>query len=329
MKVFEALDNPSLKDRPRAVCVGAFDGFHLGHQFLVSRLCALAWERHLISTVVSFEPIPAQFFAPPEAPPLRLSTKQERTALIAAACCENLVLLPFNDVLRRRTAEEFCRDILVERLNTRLLFASATHTLGTDRADLARLTELGEQLGFAVEAAPVLQCDNQWLSSTAIRELLGQGHVEEVAGLLGRHYSLEGAVVAGRGEGRRLGFPTANLEVAPEKLLPADAVYAGLARLTDNGSTYPAAISLGNAPTFDLTERLVEAFLITDEPLELVGRMLHLEFVHRLRGQEKFANVEALQKQIAADVAETVALISALGSSPEISCDTLPKDSSL
>lgn len=328
MYVIEGLDNLQLPDEPRAVCVGGFDGFHLGHQYLLTQLCGLAWSRGLRSTILTFEPIPAEYFAGPEAPPRRLTTREERIALATALCCDLMVILPFNAALVSLPAEQFCREVLVERLHTRLLMASETHTIGRDRADLSALRKLGDKLGFEVMIAPVLQLGQTRVSSTEIRRLLAEGHAEESAGLLGRRYSLTGTVVTGRGLGTGLGFPTANLQVPAGKLLPADAVYAGLAQdlsvPSHSARTIPAAISIGNAPTFDLQERLVEAYLLTDEPLDLVGHTLRLEFVRRLRFQEKFPDSAALSRQIAADVAEVRQLTGCLLSTAEVSCPSPP-----
>jgi riboflavin kinase/FMN adenylyltransferase len=292
----------------RAVCVGGFDGFHLGHQYLLTQLCGLAWSRGLLSTIVTFEPLPAEYFAGPQGPPRRLTTRSERIELAAALCCDLMMILPFDEQLAQLSAAEFCQQVLAEKLNTRLLMASATHTIGRDKAGLKQLQQLGSQLGFEVVIAPTLQLGETRVSSTEIRRLLAEGHAEESAGLLGRRYRLSGTVITGRGVGTGLGFPTANLQIPAGKLLPADGVYAGLATLLDTGrapaTPWPAAISIGTAPTFNLSERLVEAHLLTNESLEIVGQTLQLEFVRRLRFQQKFSDVASLSRQIEADVKE-------------------------
>lgn len=322
MQVIEGLENLQLPDQPHAVAVGGFDGFHVGHQYLLTQLCSLAAGRGYVSSVLTFEPLPSEYFAGPTAPPRRLTTHDERIALAAALCCDLMVILRFEASLARLTAREFCRDVLVGRLNTRLVMASRNHHLGSDRADLAQLAALGAELGFEVVAAPVLQLGDLRVSSSEVRRLLAEAHVEEVAGLLGRRYHLSGTVVAGRGLGRGLGFPTANLQPAPGKLLPADAVYAGLAALetvdSEGLQVWPAAISIGSAPTLGGTERLVEAHLITDAAPNLYGQVLRLEFVRRLRFQQHFPSAEALQDQIAQDVAETRRLCAELAHPGEL-----------
>ncbi len=309
MQVVEGLGNLSLPPTPRAVAVGGFDGFHVGHQYLLSQLCGMASGRGLASSLLTFEPIPAEYFAGPEGPAKRLTTHDERIALAAALCCDLMVILEFNEGLVRTSARDFCREILVDRLNVKLLMASATHTLGHERAGLDQIRELGRELGFEVVEAPGLQLGDLRVSSSEVRRLLAEGHVEETAGLLGRRYHVSGEVVAGRGVGRTLGFPTANLRVPREKILPADAVYAGLAIIEVGpealrDTVWPAAISIGAAPTYGLTERLVEAHLLAEKPLELAGCTLRLEFIRRVRWQEKFADEAALRERIARDVEE-------------------------
>lgn len=308
MQVIEGLDNLNLPEQPRGVCVGAFDGFHVGHQYLLSQLCALSAERGYQSAVVTFEPIPSEYFSPPDSPPRRLITRGERITLAASLCCELMAILRFDEALMHWDARTFVQEVLVKRLQTRLLLASGTHTMGSDRAGIERITALCQEFGIEVHHSPILQLGALKVSSSEIRTLLWEGRVEEASGLLGRHYSLSGRVESGRGLGRTLGFPTANLTLPPEKLLPADGVYAALAfdeSAAERGQTCPAAVSIGTAPTFALNERLIEAHLLTDETPELVGHTLRLDFIRRLRGQQKFADVEALTRQIALDVEHT------------------------
>ncbi|MEI6503687.1 MAG: bifunctional riboflavin kinase/FMN adenylyltransferase, partial [Armatimonadota bacterium] len=312
MQVIEGLENLNLPAIPRAVCVGAFDGFHVGHQYLLSQLCATAAEHGCQSAIVTFEPIPSQFFAPPDTPARRLVTRAERISLAASLCCELMAILHFDRVLAAWDAHAFIAEVLVKRVNAKLLIASGKHMMGSDHADLDRIADLCREFGIALHTAPVLQLGNLKVNSSAIRGLLWEGRVEEATGLLGRHYSLTGAVVSGRGVGRGLGFPTANLSVPAEKLVPADGVYAGLAYdetvTAEQRQPCPAAIAIGKAPTFDLGERLIEAHLLSETPVDVAGHTLRLEFIRRLRGQQKFADTEALTRQIALDVEHTRAL---------------------
>lgn len=309
MEVIQGLDNLNLAPQPRGVCVGAFDGFHVGHQYLLSQLCAMSAERGYQSAIITFEPIPSQYFSPPGSPARRLITLEERVALAASLCCDLMAILDFNDELMRWDAHTFVEEVLVKRLDVKLLIASATHTLGFDRAGLDRITLVCREFGIEVYNSPILQLGELKVSSTEIRQLLWQGRVEEASGLLGRHYALTGEVIGGRGVGKQLGYPTANLQLPAEKLVPADGVYAGLAfdESAPDGQYQPcpAAISIGNAPTYNLQERLIEAHLLTDMPMNLVGHTVRLEFIRRLRSQQRFGDPQALSHQIAVDVEQT------------------------
>jgi riboflavin kinase/FMN adenylyltransferase len=309
MRVLQGLDHLEHDDRPRAICVGAFDGFHLGHQYLLNRVCALARERNFDSGIVTFEPVPVQFFAPPGEPPRRLITLTERVAIAESLCCDLMVILEFNAELAGRSAAWFIETVLAQGLGTRLLIASSTHTMGHDRADIGRITEICAGPGIEVVSLPMLQLEVQQVNSSAIREALWQGRVEDANTMLGRHYSFAGPVVPGRGVGREIGFPTANIAPPPEKLIPQDGVYAGIASDETPGQavrSWPAAISIGTAPTFGPSaETLIEAHILTDEALALAGHTVRLEFVHYLREQSKFDSAEELSRQIAADVQQT------------------------
>jgi len=308
MLILEGLDNLQRSGRPRAVCVGAFDGFHLGHQYLLNRACALARERDYESGMVTFEPIPAEFFAPVGAPPKRLVTRQERIALAASLCCDMMAILEFNLELSAWSADLFIDRVLAAGLNVRLLIASSTHTMGHDRADIEAITALCARHGIEVLQPPMLQLEELRVSSTEIREELWQGRVEEATTMLGRHYSFAGPVTAGRGVGATLGFPTANVQMPPEKLIPKSGVYAALASDETPGverRSWPTAVFIGAAVTFGLEHPIVEAHLIAEEPLELVDHTLRIELVRYLREQNAFASPEALARQIAEDVEHT------------------------
>jgi len=315
MQVVRGLDNLGRGERGRAACVGAFDGFHLGHQYLLNRLCALATERDLESAIVTFEPPPTQFFAPADDPPRRLITLEERIALAASLCCDLMAVLDFDITLAAWPAERFIAEVLAARLGARVLVASATHTMGHERADIGRITELCRAHGIEVVQPPIMQLADLRINSSAIRQALWEGQVETAANMLGRHYSFAGHVVRGRGLGRDLGFPTANIEPPADKLIPREGVYAGLAvEETPGGEarSWSAAISIGTAPTFDAGETLIEAHLLDADVPDLTGHVLRLEFVQYLREQRKFAGPEELAAQIARDVRRTRELCHAL-----------------
>jgi len=315
MQVIRGRDNLKHGARPRAVCVGAFDGFHLGHQYLLNRLCALAAERDFDSGIVTFEPPPKQFFAPPDEPPQRLITLEERIALAASLCCNVMAVLDFDADLAAWPADRFISEVLATGLGTRILVASSTHTMGHERADIGRITALCAAHGIEVVEPPIMQLADLRINSSAIRQALWDGRVEVAANILGRHYSFAGQVTPGRGIGRELGFPTANIMPPAEKLIPKDGVYAGLATEETPeamAQAWPAAISIGSAPTFEHGETLIEAHLLAEDVPDLSGHVLRLEFVHYLREQRKFDSPQELAGQIAADVQRTRELCHAL-----------------
>jgi len=315
MRITRGLD-AGFQSIDRAVVMGGFDGVHIGHQFLIRRTCGEAASRGLEATVFTFEPVPQEIFAPAKERGIRLTIEDERLQLLDQLCIDHLVVADFDAALRAMSPDEFARDILVGHLRTKLLLAAETHTLGYDaQADVNVIRALGDKYGFSVVVLPLVKMDDLRVSSTTVRNYLWNAHAEEAAALLARHYSLRGTVMPGNARGRVLGFPTANVEVARNKLIPGDAVYAGLAdgpalreQIGVGGVPCPTAINIGPQPTFGTTQTRIEAHIITDKPLKLVGTTLELSLVRRLRFVEEFANAEALRSQIANDI-ETVCSI--------------------
>jgi len=307
MRIYHGLDCPQMPRVDRVLAVGAFDGVHRGHRRLLGHVCRIAHEYRVESAVMTFEPIPAQVFRPAGAHNVRLSLADERARELRGQCLETAVVIDFDQGFRETTAERFAREILVERLGVIALVASKTHRFGRNaEADIHRITALGMDLGFEVHVLPPIVVDGKRINSTQIRERLWAGDVVQAAEHLGRLYDLAGEVVGGRHLGRELGFPTANLSCAPEKLVPADGVYACAARVEtpdrDPGPWMPAAVSIGCTPTVGCGDRFVEAHLLAGEDLDLVGRCVRLTFIERLRAQEKFADLDALVAQIRRDV---------------------------
>jgi len=304
------LDDPNLVRKDRVLAVGAFDGVHRGHQRLLRHVCRIAADYGVESAIMTFEPIPAQVFRPGGARNIRLTIAEERRRELDRHCVSTAVVVPFDDAFRNLSAFDFARRILVERLGVVALVASSTHTFGRHaEADVRRIAELGMELGFEVHVLPPILVDGERINSTQIRRMLWEGNVEEAARWLGRPYDVAGVVVRGRGIGKQLGFPTANLQPAPEKLVPADGVYACAARIEAPGQPdsqwVPAAVSIGNTPTIAAGPRLIEAHLLTDEPPSLEGTCVRLLFLRRLREQRKFPGRDELAAQIARDVQAT------------------------
>jgi riboflavin kinase / FMN adenylyltransferase len=288
---------------PSAVTIGKFDGLHAGHRRVLAGVREAATSDGLVSTVLTFDRNPLSVIAPQRCPDALVSNRQKRE-LLAEAGIDATVMLTFDEAFSRQSADNFVRDILVGALNARIVFVGADFRFGAHgTGDVALLQKLGPELGFEVRIVEAMKSEGtRRVSATWIRELLSNGDVDTAARLLGRAASVRGVVVRGEQRGRTLGFPTANLSPQVEGFIPADGVYAGW--LTLDGQALPAAISVGNNPTFaGVPERQVEAHVL-DRELDLYDREVEVSFVSRIRGMEKFDGIEALVEQIDRDVAE-------------------------
>ena len=286
-----------------AVAVGVFDGLHLGHLEILLR----ARDRRPPggrAVVLSFEPHPDLVLAKnfrPVAPLTPLAEKRERVARLGL---DALDVVPFTRELAALPPERFVEDFLLRRHAMRTLVVGANFALGRGRAgDVVWLGEDGRRRGYEVNAVPLLELDGAAVTSTRIRALLAEGRVAEAARLLGRRYTLAGRVVAGHAIGRTLGFPTANLQLHDEKLVPGDGIYAVWVKLDRGGPPIAGAMSIGMRPTFGGTERTLEVFIL-DWSGDLTGTSLEVEFVEWIRGEEKFDSPEALVEAMRRDVAE-------------------------
>ena len=280
--------------------VGTFDGIHRGHHALLAQMAAGAHAAGLPAVVVTFFPHPAVILRGLETP-YYLTSPEERAELIAQAGIDLLITLEFNPALAALSAREFMQ-LLVEHLGLRQMWAGFNFALGRNReGNLEALQALGLELGYTVHVIEPVALGDKPVSSSQVRALLAEGQVAAAAGLLGHLYSVEGPVIHGDARGRTIGFPTANIQVWPEKILPANGVYACWAVL--DGQRLPAVTNIGVRPTFGTLPPLprVEAFLI-DFHSDLYDQQLGLQFVERLRPEERFASVEALVAQIQADV---------------------------
>jgi riboflavin kinase/FMN adenylyltransferase len=225
-------------------------------------------------------------------------------------------MMPFTVEFSRLAPEEFVRLVLADRLHAAAVVVGENFRFGHRAAgDVALLAELGEKYGFTAEAVPLLRDDGTKISSSLIRQKLADGDVTGAAGDLGRPHRVEGVVVPGHRRGRALGFPTANLETFPHTAIPADGVYAGwLSVLGERaGQEYererwPAAISVGTNPTFGGQDRVVEAYALDRDDLELYGVHVGVDFAARLRGMERFGSAAELAEQMRRDVDQARAI---------------------
>ncbi|RQP13152.1 MAG: bifunctional riboflavin kinase/FAD synthetase [Microbacteriaceae bacterium] len=305
MRFFDGLAAVPAGFGPSAVTIGKFDGVHSGHRAILARLRALAAERGgLASAVVTFDRHPLSLLAPAFCPSPLVSNAQ-KIDLLAESGIDATLMLAFNQALADLEPEQFVRTVLVDGLGARLVLAGSDFRFGRKGAgDVAALTRMGAEHGFEVALIDDVREGSERgarrASSTWVREALEAGAVDEAARVLGRPPVVRSVVVEGERRGRELGFPTANLDPARlEGFLPADGVYAAWADV--DGVRYPAAVSIGNNPTFEgVPQHQAEAHLL-DVDLDLYGRTIELAFVARLRGMERFDSLDALIDAIRAD----------------------------
>ena len=290
------------------VTIGVFDGVHKGHQALIGRAVALAEQRGLPSVLMTFDPHPSEVVRP-GSHPAQLTTLRRRAELVEELSVDHFVVVPFSLETSRMPADEFVHEVLVEKLHAAAVVVGENFTFGHKAlGNVAMLRQLGQRFGFVTEGADLVSADDVTYSSTYIRACIDAGDVAAAAAALGRPHRVEGVVVHGHRRGRSLGFPTANVAAPAFTALPADGVYAGRFVLGDR--QLPAAVSVGSNPTFSGTDRTVEAYVL-DVDEDFYGHEVGVDFVARLRGQERYDDLESLVTAIRGDVARTRAVLGA------------------
>ena len=301
MQHYRSIEELSLQNT--WLTIGVFDGVHRGHQEILSKLTAGAHKNGAPAVVLTFWPHPGIVLGK-RANLKCLTTPDERAELLGELGVDAVVTQPFDLEFANLSAQEFMTRIS-QNLNLRSLWIGYDFALGHNReGNFARLTELGKELGYSVQAIDAVVNGGDVLSSSLIRQRIREGDVAHAAENLGRFYSLSGPVVHGDGRGRKINIPTANIDYPKGKVIPAFGVYACWAWI--GGEKHPAAVNIGINPTFtpDKETPNVEAHIL-DFDRELYGEELKLEFVERLRDEMKFEGVEALLKQIHADIQKT------------------------
>jgi riboflavin kinase / FMN adenylyltransferase len=299
VKILHVLPATPPDERARVVAIGFFDGFHRGHRAIAREALRLrrAGER---SAVLTFRAHPAAFLRPGHEPPL-IATLEERVNAFARAGFDEAYVLEFDASIASLSPQAFLDDVLVGRVGARAMVVGSTFRFGHKRAgDVAFAEQHFGQQGRTVVAVPNEMDGGERVSSTRIRAAILEGDLETADRLLGAPYTVRGAVTFGAGRGHDLGFPTANIAVAPNKLLPRDGVYRISGR--HDGREYPGLVSIGTNPTFDGRARTVEAWLL-DFRGALYGEELALHDFRFVRGQRKFTSVEELVAQMHEDAA--------------------------
>ena len=292
-------DNITHNDRS-VVTVGTFDGVHRGHQAIIEYLKQRAEEQSGPSTLVSFDPHPRAVVHGDDVP--LLTTVAERADLLEELGLDRFVVVPFSMDFAQLGPEEYVRDVLVKRIGVQEITVGYDHRFGKDRAgDVDLLHELGGRYGFETDVIPPQEVDHDVVSSSSIRSLLiEEGAIEPANERLGRPYQLDGIVARGEGRGRKLGYPTANLALEDaRKLVPKRGVYATRVILPD-GRQRGGMMNIGRRPTFDEMDVTVEVHLLDFEG-DLYGERLSVQFLQRLRDEQKFQSAEALAAQLSED----------------------------
>ena len=296
--LFRDLHGAPRGPRGSVACIGAFDGLHLGHRALVRRALARARELDADATVVSFDPLPREFFARGDKPP-RLMLPRAKFEGLRDLGVDAVGLLRFDAKLAAMPAQDFVRELLVERLRVREVWVGPGFRFGHARGgDLALLQRIGADAGFAAHAVEPVLFGGEAVSSTRIRAALAAGDFDLAERLLGRRYAIGGHVVRGRQLGRTLGFPTANLRFGG-KTPALRGIYATLVHGI-GAAPMPSVSSFGTRPTVDGVEPLLEAHLF-DFDGDLYGRRIEVEFVAKLRDEERFPDLAALVEQMRID----------------------------
>ena len=307
MKIYYSLENFPVLNCP-VLTLGTFDGVHIGHQKILSHINDMAKSVNGESVLMTFHPHPRAVIFPDQRDIRMISTLDEKIALLEQHGIQHLVVQSFTRDFSMLDHDSFIREYLVRKIGVKKMVIGYDHQFGHDRkGSFAELQSLAPQLGFTVEEIPEQDINDVAVSSTRIRKALFEGRVEDAAGLLGYNYTFSGRVVKGKQLGRKLGFPTANLECPdPLKLVPANGVYAVYVIVND--VQYKGVLSIGTRPTFDNGARSVEVNIF-DFDRDIYGENVKLIFKNYLRSDQKFDGVEALVAQMHRDKARSLELL--------------------
>lgn len=308
MQVEEELARIS-PEKDMLLTIGVFDGVHLGHKYLISKLIEQANQHNMLTGVVTFHRHPQDLLSPQTRLPF-LTDITERSNLLKNEGVGAIIPLTFTAELAQLNARQFV-SLLQKYLRMRGLIIGPDFVLGRNReGDNNTLRQLGQEMNFSVTVVSPMIKNGESVSSTVIRKAISDGDMKKVTRLAGRPFSLHGRVVAGTGRGAKLGFPTANLDINPEQAIPPDGVY--VSRTVINGKIYQSMTNIGKCPTFGDFKRTVEVYIIGYNG-SLYNRELKIDIIERLRDERKFDSVEALKKQITEDIKQGKAVLKSEG----------------
>lgn len=288
-----------------AVTIGFFDGVHLGHRFLLQQLEELAEAKGLTPVAVTFDQHPRTVVSKDFVPSL-LTTQEEKLSLLSEHFNGKVIVLPFTEELSTLTAKEFMQTILRDKLNAKLLLMGYNHKFGHGGGTPEQFFAWGKETDIEVIVAKALEGEK--VSSSRIRNLITTGDIKRANTMLGYQYFLTGKVTEGKQVGRKIGFPTANLSLPKEKLLPACGAYAVWVRLPD-GTKQGGMLCIGHRPTIETNGEISIEVHIFDFNGDLYGTSISIDFIEKIRNEEHFDSLEELQKQLALDAASAKEII--------------------
>ena len=299
MKIYHGLDDFARLDYA-VVTSGTFDGVHVGHQKILTRLKEVANKNNGETVVITFWPHPRLVLHPEENTMKLLNTFEEKAVLLKEEGIQHLVRIPFTKEFSNHTSEQFIREVLVDTIGTRKLVIGYDHRFGHNReGSFEQLMQNGPKYGFEVEEIPRQDVENVGVSSTRIRKALEEGDIETATHFLNRPYTLSGRVIVGDKLGRLLGFPTANIEIDTKyKLIPVDGIYA--VTVSHESILFKGMLYIGNRPTVNGSKRNIEVHIF-DFSKDIYGDELTIHFHKLIRMDNKFQDLEGLKEQLHKD----------------------------
>ncbi len=317
MKIIEGVENLTAANRGSAVTIGNYDGVHLGHQRIIAELIKESEKRALKSTVITFEPLPREYFSPSERFG-RLTSIEERAELLFDAGIEQVICLRFDQQLAKQSPDEFVRSTLVEGLDAGHLVIGDDFKFGCNReGDYAYLQQVGEQHGFTVNNTESFEMNGVRVSSNAIRQALDTGDISTAEHYLGRPFMAGGPILKGDQLGHTIGFPTANVDVG-DRYLPISGVFAVVVCIQESNNSelgecrwLDAVANIGSRPTVNGRDRRFEVHILDFEE-NVYGKNLKVRFIERLRDEQKFDGLDELVIQINSDVNQARELLKQL-----------------
>src|ERR1700674_5392736 len=299
MRLFHGTDNADIA-RPTVLTLGVFDGLHLGHQLIMQTVVERARTIGAVPTVITFEPHPRAVLHPESAPPL-LQTFDQKIEALGVLGIEQTIVIHFDQAFAQINAQDFLSDVVVDRLHAKEVYLGRGFAFGHNReGNIELLRQVSHELGFKADEVAEVRLRGERISSSRIRELLGQGRVNLARRMLGRPYGVEGRVVRGAERGVTLGFPTANLH-PQNRVIPRNGVYVTATLI--EGQWRRSVTNVGTRPTFESAAATsVETFVVNYSG-DLYGNVVRVRFLHRLRQEKKFGSIEELKSQIERDVA--------------------------